>query len=99
MTCGCFTNATGGLTAFFGAGTGPIYLDDVACTLGDSQLLECSSKPILTHNCDHRYDAGVKCEGMSFLLSNPKRLTIINIATMARNVLLLQLHAPLVKCD
>ena len=62
----------GGLTAFFGAGTGLIYLDDVSCTLSISQLLECSSRPILAHNCDHLDDAGVKCEGtyvfFSFLL-------------------------------
>ena len=49
--------------AFFGAGTGPIYLDDVACTSSDSQLLECSSRPILTHNCLHSADAGVGCKG------------------------------------
>ena len=66
MTYGCFTHGTGGLAygnAWFGAGTGPIYLDDVACTLNVSQLLECSSRPILAHNCDHHDDAGVKCEG------------------------------------
>ena len=49
--------------AFFGVGTGPIYLDDVACTSSASQLLECSSRPILTHNCLHSADAGVGCEG------------------------------------
>ena len=62
----CFKYGTGGTpyhNAFFGAGTGPIYLDDVACSLSDSQLLECSSRPILAHNCDHRADAGVGCEG------------------------------------
>ena len=61
---------TGGIpyrNARFGAGTGPIYLDDVACTLSDSQLLECSSRPILTHNCSHLADAGVGCEGNTFV--------------------------------
>ena len=76
----------GGLTAFFGAGTGLIYLDDVSCTLSVSQLLECSSRPILTHNCDHRDDAGVKCEGtyvffLFFYCLTLKALTIINIET------------------
>ena len=52
--------------AFFGAGTGPIYLDDVACTSSASQLLECSSRPILQHNCAHSADAGVGCEGSIF---------------------------------
>ena len=52
--------------AFFGAGTGPIYLDDVACISSASQLLECSSRPILSHNCPHSSDAGVGCEGNIF---------------------------------
>ena len=50
--------------AQFGAGTGPIFLDDVQCTSSSSQLLECSSSPILTHTCQHSEDAGVGCEGM-----------------------------------
>ena len=49
--------------ARFGAGTGSIYLDDVGCTSSDSQLLECSSRPILMHNCLHSADAGVGCKG------------------------------------
>ena len=62
---------TGGIpysNARFGAGTGPIYLDDVACTLSASQLLECSSRPISSHNCPHTADAGVGCEGSFFHL-------------------------------
>ena len=51
--------------AHFGGGTGPIFLDDVQCTSSASQLLECSSNPILTHNCQHSADAGVGCEGTS----------------------------------
>ena len=50
--------------AHFGSGTGPIFLDDVQCTLSASQLLECSSRPILSHNCLHSADASVGCEGM-----------------------------------
>ena len=65
----CYSYVTGGIpytNAFFGTGTGPIYLNDVTCTLSDSQLLECSSRPILRHNCDHHDDAGVGCEGNEF---------------------------------
>ena len=52
--------------AYFGAGSysGPIYLDDVQCTSSSNQLLECPSRPILSHNCRHSADAGVGCEGM-----------------------------------
>ena len=68
-----FFYVTGGIpynNAFFGAGTGPIYLDDVACTSSASQLLECSSRPILRHNCTHLADAGVGCEGNFFYYLN-----------------------------
>ena len=62
----CFACSIGGIAysnAFFGAGTGPIYLDDVGCTLSANQLLECPSRPILVHDCQHSADAGVRCEG------------------------------------
>ena len=49
--------------AHFGIGSGPIFLDDVQCTSSSSQLLECPSRPILSHNCLHSDDAGVGCEG------------------------------------
>ena len=62
----CLACSAGGIAysnAYFGAGTGPIYLDNVACTSSASQLLECSSRPILSHNCHHSADAGVGCKG------------------------------------
>ena len=49
--------------AYFGPGSGPIFLDDVQCSLNPNQLLECSSRPILSHDCLHSADAGVGCEG------------------------------------
>ena len=54
--------------AHFDTGSGPIFLDDVQCTSSSSQLLECPSRPILSHNCLHSYDAGVGCEGVCNLL-------------------------------
>ena len=48
--------------AHFGAGSGPIFLDEVECTSG-TRLLECSSRPILSHDCLHSDDAGVACLG------------------------------------
>ena len=65
ICCDCSAGGIAYSYAYFGAGTGPIYLDDVACTSSASQLLECSSRPILTHNCLHSADAGVGCEGNS----------------------------------
>ena len=54
--------------AHFGAGNGPIFLDDVQCSSSSNQLLECVSKPILSHNCFHSSDAGVGCEGIIVLI-------------------------------
>ena len=51
--------------AHFGVGSGPIFLDDVQCSSSSSQLIECSSRPILSHDCLHSADAGVGCEGMT----------------------------------
>ena len=62
----CITGGIPYSNARFGAGTGPIYLDDVACTPSATQLLECYSRPISRHNCLHSADAGVGCEGKLF---------------------------------
>ena len=62
-SCCVFSAGRAYSNAHFGAGTGPVFLDDVQCTSSASQLLECSSSPILTHNCQHSDDAGVECEG------------------------------------
>ena len=45
--------------AFFGAGTGNIFLDDVRCTGTETALSDCQAST--THNCVHSEDAGVTC--------------------------------------
>ena len=49
--------------AYYGVGSGPIYLTDVSCTSSSTSLLQCNSDPILSSECSHLEDAGVKCEG------------------------------------
>lgn len=47
------------LAAFFGAGRGEIFLDDLACNGSESRLVDCMASA--THNCIHSEDAGVTC--------------------------------------
>eukprot|EP00731_Ephydatia_muelleri_P031707 Em0023g214a len=49
--------------AYFGPGTGPIYLDDLLCSGTESSLLQCNRKvaSIGINDCAHSEDAGVAC--------------------------------------
>ena len=44
-----------------GSGSGPITLDNVVCTGGESNLLSCQHNPVFDHNCQHYEDVAVIC--------------------------------------
>jgi len=49
-------------SAIFGQGSGPILLDNVTCSGGESELASCSHLGIgVTRSCSHAEDAGVRC--------------------------------------
>ena len=60
--CGAATSAPH--RARFGYGTGPIWLDNVACSADDSSLDECRHNGWGSHNCGHSEDASAICERM-----------------------------------
>lgn len=61
LGCGPATAAPG--SAHFGAGSGHILLDNMWCHGNEASLLLCGHNGWGVHNCVHREDAGVICEG------------------------------------
>ena len=52
--------------AYYGRGSGPIWLDDLRCVGTENSLLQCPHDGIgvAAYYCDHYDDAGVRCVGM-----------------------------------
>ena len=48
-------------SAFYGRGSGPIHIDDVACSGTETNILRCTYDPV-TVDCGHSEDAGVQCQ-------------------------------------
>lgn len=57
--------ATAHSRAFFGQGTGQIWLDNVNCAGTELQLVDCPDNGFGIHNCAHSEDAGVTCQSAS----------------------------------
>ena len=53
--------ATARINAAFGAGTGPLFLDDVKCIGLEYRLIDCPNRGIEVSGCTHSRDAGVVC--------------------------------------
>ena len=60
---GCGHAVSAPLSAHFGRGSGPIWLDDVNCTGQEAAITHCSHHPFGENNCGHGEDASVICLG------------------------------------
>ena len=57
--------------AAHGQGTGPIVLDNLACTGNELSLSQCQHAGWGTHDCKHSEDASAICYKGNFLISIP----------------------------
>ncbi|XP_043935092.1 antigen WC1.1-like [Protopterus annectens] len=61
---GCGSAVAAHLGAHFGAGTGPVWLDEVQCEGEEAALWDCRSLGLRHYGYSHSRDAGVTCSGM-----------------------------------
>ena len=61
-------------TGVFGPGSGPVFLDEVACSGTEQELMECAHAGIGNHICggaavlqliqsEHEFDVAIMCNG------------------------------------
>ncbi|KAG7281942.1 hypothetical protein CRUP_003000 [Coryphaenoides rupestris] len=72
LGCGNAVSAT--TTAYFGQGTGPIWLDEVRCVGNESSITDCTHQEFGSHDCSHSEDAGIICDGSNTVTEGEVRL-------------------------
>ncbi|KAI7792164.1 putative deleted in malignant brain tumors 1 protein, partial [Triplophysa rosa] len=76
LGCGPYIEPRGG--AYFGQGTGPVWMTGVSCVGSESTLMKCDSTGWRSNQCGHRYDAGVICSD-TFVQKDNKVLVRIEV--------------------
>ena len=54
-------------SAFYGQGSGPVFLSELNCTGTEHTILECHNDYYAAQTCGHYKDAGVQCLGRQYL--------------------------------
>ena len=53
--------------AYYGYGSGQIWLDNVNCIGSEVTINDCSHAGWGNHDCSHREDASIRCSGGNFI--------------------------------
>ncbi|XP_052761826.1 deleted in malignant brain tumors 1 protein-like [Mya arenaria] len=69
-------NATVRPSAYFGAGSGQIWLDDVSCQGNEPEVDLCRYNSLGRHDCGHNEDVGVTCSSSAIRLSNGRHTKV-----------------------
>ncbi|XP_077681328.1 scavenger receptor cysteine-rich type 1 protein M130-like [Eretmochelys imbricata] len=83
LGCGAAVGAPG--WGHFGAGSGPIWLDDVACDGTESALWHCRNSGWEINYCVHDYDAGVTCSDCNNVSISQVLRNLLMIPNLKKN--------------
>ncbi|XP_064596188.1 deleted in malignant brain tumors 1 protein-like isoform X3 [Liolophura sinensis] len=72
----------------FGAGSGQMWLDDVVCSGGETDISQCSHNAWGVNNCQHTEDVGLVCLNTPADISSPAMTTRIQDKTQTPTELL-----------
>ncbi|KAF4079914.1 hypothetical protein AMELA_G00183750, partial [Ameiurus melas] len=73
LRCGEAVDALDGDKGHFGPGSGPIWMNKVACNGSETALKNCRSAEWGVNNCGHDKDAGVTCSDSVRLMNGGSR--------------------------